>query len=103
MKNLFYRIFLFTAVLLTSCSDESGNIEPVKEGTEITKFYFLKSDNGNLPYDIYLDIEDKYISERMPLGIDVNKLVATFEHNGFEVLVNNTKQVSGTTKNDFSD
>ena len=103
MKNLFYRIFLFTAVLLTSCSDESGNIEPVKEGTEITKFYFLKSDNGNLPYDIYLDIEDKYISERMPLGVDVNKLVATFEHNGSDVFVNNIEQVSSTTSNDFSD
>jgi len=102
MKKIFYKLILFTTIILTSCSDESGNIEPVIEGTEITKFYFLKSDNGILPYDIYLDIEDKYISERMPLGIDVNKLVATFEHNGSDVLVNNIEQVSSTTSNDFS-
>ena len=103
MKNIFTKMFIITMMLLSSCSDDSVMIEPVIQGTEITEFYFLNFRNPDLSGNRYTTIESNIISGRLPLGIDVKNMVATFEHNGAEVLVNEKVQISGETANDFSE
>ncbi|MGB5322754.1 CotH kinase family protein, partial [Lutimonas sp.] len=103
MKNKLFVLFIIPVMILWSCSDESTMIEPEVQGTEISKFYFLKANNPDLFRDYYAIIDSDIISGRLPLGIDVENMVASFEHNGSEVLVNNNKQISGTTVNDFTE
>ena len=103
MKNILSVLFIIPMMILTSCSEDSVNIEPEVPGTEISKFYFLKANNPDLFRDYYAIIDSDIISGRLPLGIDVENMVASFDHNGSEVLVDNNKQISGTTVNDFTD
>ena len=42
------------------------------------------------------------ISGRLPLDVDIENMIASFEHNGSEVHMDNTMQTSGVTSNDFS-
>ncbi len=102
MKNILSVLLVIPMMILSSCSDESIDIEPVVEGTEITNFHFLKADNPSLPSDIFSDIENNIITARLPLGNDIDNLVAGFEHTGSGILLDNSLQISGTTPNDFT-
>lgn len=104
MKNIFYVfvLLLLPMMILSSCGDDSDDIDPVVQGTEISEFYFLKSSNDNLEEDIHATIEDNIITARLPLEIDIQHMVASFEHNGSEIRVDNSTQISGETPNDFS-
>ena len=104
MKNIFAVLLIIPMMILSSCSDESTTgIEPVVQGTEITEFYFLRSNNPKLSGVQFTTIENDIISGRLPLSIDIQNMVASFEHNGSEILVNNKVQISGETANDFTD
>ena len=103
MKNILSVLLVIPMLLLWSCSDDSTEIEPVVQGTEITKFYFLKASNPDLDVDRYATIENDIISTRLPLGSDIQNMVASFSHSGAEVLVNNIAQISGETVNDFTE
>lgn len=96
-------IFLFLLVSSTffACSD--GSDDPGKNGTEITKFSFLRADNPNLKEDISIAIEGDKLLGRIPLSSNLNSLVAYFEHTGMEVLLNNVEQTSGETSNNFTE
>lgn len=102
--KIFYRIFVVIFIILTSCNKEAVEIiEPNFEGTEITSFSFLKANNPNLSEDLFLDIGvNKFTGHVRPFGV-IKNLVATFEHTGSEVVINNSKQISGTTFNNFTD
>ena len=93
---------LIMHMMMTSCSEDTGGTEPIEQGTEISKFYFLKSKNPSLGFDVYSTIQNQIITTRLPLGNDIKNLVASFEHNGTEIWVNNNLQISGTTSNDFT-
>ena len=97
-----YSIILIT-FLFISCSDDAEELIIIEEGTEITNFSFLKSNNSSLDYDVFLHINNNTISGSLPFEADIQNLIATFEHDGLEVEANNFNQISGTTYNDFSD
>ncbi len=106
MKNSIYNLFIISILFLTSCSNESGaiNEEPVIiEGTSISEFSFLKLNNPSLLNDINLTVEGEKILGRLVDNVNIKNLVATFEHDGLEVVINNIKQQSGTTFNNFTD
>ena len=103
MKNILSVLLIIPMMILSSCSDDSVDIDPVVQGTEISEFYFLRSSNPSLDGVQFTTIENDIISGRLPLGIDIENMVPTFEHNGAEVMVNNKVQISGETANDFSD
>ena len=103
MKNILSVLMIIPMMILSSCNDESTDIEPVVQGTEITEFYFLKSSNPGLIENQYATIENNIISGRLPLDIDIQNTVASFKHNGSVILVNNMAQISGETVNDFTD
>ena len=103
MKNILSVLLIIPLMILSSCNDDSTAIEPVVQGTEITKFYFLKSNNPDLNVDQFAVIENDIISARLPLGSDIQNMVASFNHTGAEMLVNNMTQISGETVNDFTE
>jgi CotH kinase protein len=105
MKNIIYNTFLISVLFLTSCSNETNsiNVDPVNlEGTTISEFSFLKINNPSLQYDIYLNFEGNTLTGKLSINEDVENLIATFEHDGFEVVSNTIKQVSGSTSNNFT-
>ncbi len=102
MKNILPLLLGIPMLILSSCSDESGDIEPIVKGTEINKFYFLKATNPDLNGDQYATIENNIISGRLPLGSNIQNMVASFEHNGSEVRIENNVQLSGESVNDFT-
>lgn len=102
MNKKWSALWIIALMILSSCSDDSNDIEPVVQGTKITKFEFLKTDNSTLNYDIYAKIEDGFIQGRLPLGTEIKDMVASFDHTGARVLSNDEVQLSGETSNDFS-
>ncbi len=106
MKKIFYKILVITSLIVVSCGDNDANIvidnPPVNEGTEIIEFSFLKSNNPSLLFDINLTIDGNVITGSVSYEVNIKDLIATFEHDGLEVIVGNSKQISGTTHNDFS-
>ena len=103
MKNILLVLLIIPILFLSSCSDDATEIEPVVQGTKINEFSFLKSSNPKMNWDLFANIENDIISGRLPLEADIENMVASFEHNGSEVLINNKVQISGQTANDFSD
>ena len=103
MKNILSVLLVIPMMLLWSCSDDSTEIEPVVEGTEITEFSFLQSSNPKMNWDQFTEIENEIISGRLPLEADIENMVASFKHKGSEVLINNKVQISGQTANDFTE
>lgn len=103
MKNILSVLLIIPILFLSSCSDDATEIQPVVQGTKITSFSFLQSSNPKMNWDQFADIENDIISGRLPLEADIENMVASFEHNGSEVLVNNKVQISGQTVNDFTD
>jgi len=103
MKNILSVLLIIPMLFLASCSDDSIEIEQVIQGTKITEFSFLQSSNPKMNWDQFANIENDIISGRLPLEADIENMVASFEHNGAEVLVNNKVQISGQTANDFTD
>ena len=93
---------LIIALLLISCSNDNEPSGVPVEGTEITSFSFLLSDNPSLDSDIVLSIDNNTISGRVAYNGDITNLSATFEYSGTEVFVDGFSQTSGTTYNDFS-
>ena len=104
MKNIYYvcTLLILPMMMLSSCSDDSNGIDPVIQGTEISEFYFLKAYNPELDSDQYATIENNIISGRLPLEVEIQNMVASFEHDGAEILINNSAQISGETPNDFT-
>lgn len=102
MKKYWSLFIIIHVMILSSCSDESTIIEPEVQGTEINKFYFLKSKNPGLAVDRYATIENDIIKGRLPFGVDIKNMVASFDHTGSEVMSNNQAQISGESVNDFT-
>jgi hypothetical protein len=97
-----YLSTLLSLSLLSGCGSNSSEPEPLVPPVTITGFSFLTAYNPSLANNIQFAIDDNAITTRAPDGISIENLIATFDHDGFEVTVNNILQISGTTANDFS-
>ena len=101
MKYFWSALVIISMMVLTACSDDSPGIEPETQGTEITRFSFLISNNPSLDKDRYATIENDLIKGRLPREVNIEKMVASFEHNGAAVKIDNTTQISGESVNNF--
>ncbi len=95
-------IYLF---LLSAC----GSSEPQPDSkaalignTQFTEFAFLKVHNPSLASDIFLSFNAGTAAVELPHNADINKLIASFEHNGAIVKVDNIEQTSNVTANNFN-
>lgn len=70
---------------------------------EITEFAFTAENNAELNEDAPGVIDGTDITVSIPYNIDVSGLIARFATTGELVEVNHSKQVSGTTQNDFTE
>jgi spore coat protein CotH len=110
LKLLTLYLTLLSVLFITGCGGSSEsktepNVEPPtsSEGTQLSQFSFLKKNNLDLNSDIYLEINDKGITGRVTSNISVKELVATFTHDGAEVVVNDIVQENNSTINNFTD
>ncbi len=101
-KNIVFNIFLLTSLLLISCSDDDNSFGNEDQDVKFNTFSFLHQNNPSLNNNYGFLIEDNKISVRLPFQADIKNLVATFTHNGSEVLINNELQASGISSNNFS-
>lgn len=75
----------------------------VLQGYNDFKYFTLQSEkNVNLSNDIYGHFVNNKIYFFIPPGINIKKMVATFEATTTDVKVDNDMQISGVTENDFS-
>jgi spore coat protein CotH len=109
IKAITLLLLLINVLLLSACggsSDPEVNIEstplPVVEYTDLNQFSFLKVNNPGLNSDIYLAINDNYVTGRTTDNIDVDNLIASFAHNGADISVGDVIQSNSSTGNDFT-
>ena len=101
MINIRLILFLF-GLLVISCGEDSTSNDPGANGTSITSFKFLPTENPSLGTGELMEIKDEEIIGRLPIYAKMENLVARFEHTGAEVMVSNIPQQSGKTPNDFT-
>ena len=85
--------------------DNPKNITAVFRDTksnDIIEFSFLKNNNTNLAEDLIFEINDDTIYKYVPYFLNAEKFVATFEHNGKFVRVNDTLQISNSSVNNYN-
>ena len=85
--------------------DNPKNITAVFRDTksnDIIEFSFLKNNNTNLAEDLIFEINDDTIYKYVPYFLNAEKIVATFEHNGKFVRVNDTLQISNSSVNNYN-
>lgn len=99
--NKFYISFLLIISVLSSCTKEKPLKSPEKE---LQNFTLEHAKNKNiLQEDVEGIIEGSTIQLFLPKETDLSNLVASFDFIGQEVLLNDVKQVSGVTKNNYND
>ena len=85
--------------------DNPKNITAVfmdTKSNDIIEFSFLKNNNTNLAEDLIFEINDDTIYKYVPYFLNAEKFVATFEHNGKSVRVNDTLQISNSSVNNYN-
>lgn len=103
MKTKVLFFFLSTLFLFTACDNSPEILPELKSTNQLISFKFEKDKNVDyLESDIEGIIQNEEIKLTISEEINATKLIATFTHNGEEVTINNTIQISGITANDFS-
>jgi len=85
--------------------DNPKNITAVfidANSNDIIEFSLLKQNNPNLVEDLIFEINNDTIYKYIPYFFNAEKIVATFEHNGKSVKVNDTIQISNSSVNNFN-
>jgi len=101
-----FTFFILLFLVLLSCkTEEIESTEPIEPEVdlEILAFSFLTENNPSLNYDIHLSIDDSQISGILPVTCDFEQLVATFEHIGTSIKIDDIEQTSSITSNDYTD
>jgi spore coat protein CotH len=97
----------FFGLLLVSCGGSDNTqqdipqvvvVEPI-----ISQFSFLTENNPSLNSSLYLSITGNRISGKFPATADWQSMIATFEHSGVSVEVNDSVQANAVSVQDFSD
>ena len=106
-KFLHPLIIIFFSLSLLSCggSDSPEQEIPVVVIVEpsISRFSFLTENNPSLTSNLNLSISGNTITGRFPATADWQSMVATFEHTGTSLTVNDTAQTNAVSEQDFSD
>lgn len=100
MKNL-KLLLLLLLPLLFSCSDNEKD-EPLPGTNDLLKFELRKEHNAVLENTVVAEIDGHFVKLDLPEEVKGELLVAYFEHNGVDILIDRVPQVSGVTKNDFN-
>ena len=69
---------------------------------DIIEFSLLKGNNPNLVEDLIFEINNDTIYKYVPYFLNAEKIIATFEHNGKSVKVNDKLQISNSSINNFN-
>ena len=100
-------IVIFLSISLLSCggSDSSEQEIPAVVIVDpiISQFSFLTENNPSLTSNLNLSISGNTITGRFPATADWQSMVATFEHTGTSLIVNDTAQTNAVSEQDFSD
>lgn len=92
-------VVLFSLSLL-ACggSGSSVIVQP-----RISQFSFLTKNNPSLSSDLILSISGNTIIGKFPATANWQSMIATVQHNGILLIVNDTAQINGVSEQDFSD
>lgn len=105
MKIKFLFLFLSALFLFNAC-DSTPEVQPDPELSstkQLLSFTLEKSKNAEyLEEDIVGIVENGILKLTIPESVNATKLIATFTHNGEDVLISGAPQVSGVTVNDFT-
>ena len=96
------KIIALVSIILIVFSGCNKDIDPIVPGTGLYNFSFLKNNNPELEEDIVFTNYGQKIKGFLPHSVDAKSLVATFNHTGTSVMVDETEQQSGITQQDFS-
>jgi len=66
-------------------------------------FDFLVENNPGFTFDIIGELDENNVYLEIPPSVDPTNLVASFEEHGADVYVNDVRQISGVTPNDFTE
>ena len=69
---------------------------------EIIEFSLLKENNPNLVEDLIFEINNDTIYKYVPYFFNAEKIIATFQHNGKSIKVNDTIQIPSSSINNFN-
>jgi formylglycine-generating enzyme required for sulfatase activity len=101
--SILYQGVATSITIAAGQTTDAGTIEmTLYDYKAITAFSFTTATNSALSSDVTATISGTDITAIVPSGTDKTALVATFTTTGESVTVSDTKQVSGTTANDFS-
>lgn len=102
MKKLLLLCLL--VITFNACKKSETEIEAAKSSAKIVSaFNFLKANNPSLSSDVTGVIQGSSITLDVPANITTKDFIATFGvSTSSKLLVGTTEQISGTTKNDFS-
>ena len=100
-------LIIFFSLFLQACGGSGPseqNIAPVVTVEPIiSTFTFSVENNPSLSENLRLAISGNVISGKFPAAADWQNMIATFEHTGTSVVVNNITQTSAVSVQDFSD
>lgn len=93
-----FLVFSSICFILISCQKDEIDLSNVS----ITKISFKRSLNSTLNNDLTLDFDGaSTFTASVPLEVNINQLVATYEFEGGSIEVNGVSQTNGVTSNDF--
>lgn len=72
------------------------------KSNDIIEFSLLKENNPSLVEDLIFEINNDTIYKYVPYFFNAEKIIATFQHNGKYVKVNDTIQISNSSINNFN-
>lgn len=103
INKIIILVGVIVMIVMMGCTLPVVQDEPVESSAnEITTFSFTAAENTALSADVAGSIIGTDISITLPIGTELDALVATFTTTGTAVAVGDVTQVSGTTANNFS-
>lgn len=95
--------FLFTSILVVSCSKKEDTVIPPSSAKNVTAFGFLKAHNPTLDKDYPGTVANNTITIVLPHGLTLNDLKANFTlSEGAKAKVGSSIQTSNVSTNDFT-
>ena len=100
-RLLYFLLLLLMAFVIHSCSVTDNTALNKSTRTDIMSFSLLDGNSGE-KFNAFL-ISNDTIHIQVPNHMDLTNAIAEFEWEGEGIFVNREEQLSGITKNDFSD
>lgn len=109
LKSMQALLVIYVSFFLLSCGG-SGEAEQEPEQAPVvvveplvSQFSFLMANNPGLSSDINLSISGNTITGKFPATANWQSMIATVEHNGESLIVNDAAQTNSVSAQDFSD